>query len=758
MALSGFGLNAAVQAFPQMYEFGRSLFGQDNASKAQAFKEKQAEAELALKQREMEDMAAYRAGVLRGQDFQNQTGRMGVNNAYDLGVRGADIQQQNADTSRKGVDNAYALGVRGADIQQQNADTSRTQVENAGKYQQGQIEVAQGHLGVAQRANEDLRNYRAAAIRNEEARIRQEGQRIGLSETEIKARIDHLGEQTRGLRGENQFNEAMQAEMAADKTLEDRFDEAPTSLSKSEMAKLNMRYNPHAKEAAQAFDEAANAYVRTQDPKVFTPEVVAAVGRGIQPMLNLNSKYGDGALQLEGFEPANENGMGGVRVKLRKTVKGDDGQMHTTSTYLTEDRGDLADGAKPRIFTGQELHQMLSSLRSIGELQDRHQEVASDRQLRLQAWKLSGGTNQGYQKALWDLTQGQLAANATAEEKALKEAEYLAKQRGANVKDVMTALDNVHNIRSLEPYDGTRGTPEYQNLMAAREKLQSATTEAMQAASRDALRDGDPMGILNHPKVAKAYEEYKALYNRYVPPPRGEDQVPAETKHPQTGPINNPGFPPPGGGVSPLSQAAPSQGGRFAPASYRPQQALAMPKNLQISGTAKQFGVEKVDPSLMEGVKAAAQLWPGTVDLFSSGRGKGDKGNHSSWHALDVGLITPEGQYLPNHIKKKWHGGGSSAAHHYERFWQAAVLWAAQDDPSILNRFRWGGNFREQDYMHGDTLRGVKGKTTGAGTLFGGRDTRYGGGKTMPVQDLNELGRQLYGSAWRGIPGLQRMA
>lgn len=555
MALSGFGLNAAVQAFPAMYEFGRSLFGQDSASKAQAFKEKQAEADLALKQKQLEDEAAYRAGMLRGQDFQNQTSRMGVENAYNLGNRGLANQEYDSVTRA-------TLGFGNLGVAQEHNRISRDQVNNAFTLGQGNLKVAQGQLGVAQQSANDIRDFRTASIEAEKARIRQEGERIGLTRQELDARIKHLDEQTRGLRLDNNFQDNLDKELAAESSLEERFQNDPLSLSEKDLTKLGMRYNRHAKEAAEAFNEAADRWVASngKDTRMFSPEVVAAVGRGIQPLLDMNTKYPKGSLRFDGFEPAEKNGERGVLVRLKKTVAGDDGQMRTTPTYLTEGRGDTAEGFEARIFTGRELNQMLSGLQSVGELQEKHGDLSADMQDKLEARKMSKNY-QEFARNYRILRDERMAAMGRAEDKAAKLVKDQAAQAAANTRDVMTALDNVHPIRQLQPEDGGKATPEYQALMAEREKLQSIIGQQLSKGELEDLEAGDPVGIMAHPDVAKQYEKYKSLYQRYVPPATDTTMPVEGAKHPQQGAFYHPGVQSSGGGASPFSQAAPERGG-----------------------------------------------------------------------------------------------------------------------------------------------------------------------------------------------------
>ena len=467
----------------------------------------------------------------------------------------------------------------------------------------------------------------------------------------------------------------------------------------------------------------------------------------MQPLIDQNTGAAPGSYRFAGFEPAEG---GGVRMKLAKTDPKSGQPLSTENLYVTDGRVPMADGGVPSVFAPSDVHHVLSGLRSAADWQKANPEVAQE------LWEMNQAHSGVHDGATYAKNRASMAlARAKAEKDDAKLEQTMRTQEG-KIRNALTAdfVKRLDEMAGFDPKDfvdvdkdgnQTRNTAEIQQAKRAREEAIQEFRAQIKDMPFEALQRWDADSALGTPVMQETIAPYLARSRRspsgssYTPPTQGGIQ-------------NSPayGTPAAGGRPSPFKPTAFRSGGGAVP----------MPANLQITGSAKRFGVEKVDPSLLEGVKAAAQLWPGKVDLFSSGRDKkkGEKGNHSSWHALDVGLITPEGTYLPNHIKKKWHGGGSGAAHEYERFWQAAVLWAAQDDPSILERFRWGGNFREQDYMHGDTLRGVGGKGTGAGTLFGGRDTRYGGGKTMPVKDLNALGRELYGNAWRGIPGLPRQA
>lgn len=169
------------------------------------------------------------------------------------------------------------------------------------------------------------------------------------------------------------------------------------------------------------------------------------------------------------------------------------------------------------------------------------------------------------------------------------------------------------------------------------------------------------------------------------------------------------------------------------------------PKNLSLSGRAAQRGLKGVDPLLVDAIKAAASVYPGKAEIFSSTRPRGDKGNHSSGNALDVRLYDKNGKVIPEHFNKKWHGGGSDQAHVYERFMQDAVAWGEHVNPGFANETRWGGNFGEGDWMHLDRMRRL-GRGTAAGDLKSGRKLALGG-ETKPIigGDWDAHYRAVYG-------------
>ena len=567
MALNGFGLNAAVQAFPAMYEFGRSLFGQDSASKAQAFKEKQAEIELALKQREMDDNAAYRQGVLAAQNYSNETQRIGTDNTYKIGDRTVGVSE-------------YLAPFQGAHYNAQNrlsgvqADriTAMTPVE----VQEGQARI--GQIGAQTNRINTMTPWEAQEA---QSRIQLQGAQGGLIGAQTVASRDANSRANerqpwdmRGLKADvnkAELGNRWEQEYFDDEKRHQRFEADPfdRSLSPEDRRRVeiqrSIQFNPHAAEAVQAFDEASNRYVATGDAKAFSPEVVAAVGRGIQPLLDLNTNYAPGTLQFNGFEPVE----GGVRVRLQK--KTPDGRVE--QTYLTEDRGNLSEGSNPKVFSGQELHQMLGGLREIAGAQANNPEYASLQQDMDQARKMSRNRVE-YEHNLYTLRSQRAQNQRTAEkdaqsdaDKAQKALEHAAAMRGALAKDALDELDAIHPISQMRPEEG-KPTPQYQQLMQARARLDAAIRSATADAEPGELIRAHPTDVFNIPEVNKALNEYQDAYNRFQPPVEGALGIQGAPPRPaQTGGFVNPRYPQ-GGGVGPLSQAAPNQGGNFQPASY----------------------------------------------------------------------------------------------------------------------------------------------------------------------------------------------
>lgn len=742
------------------YELGQAVFGQDEASRKQALMEKQLGLESALRVKQLEDEQAYRQGALANDQERNRI--MDVQGIRNYGLGTGELSARN-----RGIEVQRELGLAGV-------DTARRD-QNIRAHNQKVLAELEGR-----RINIDAA-YKRGMLGHQEYQDQMAYIDTLTKQAMVGAQVPYYG----ALRSNAELEtKAKQAELQdRDNTLNVRqalgditfngkaLHEFPEEMQNQLRPFLGYVFNPEHKKNLDV--------IRTIRPgATLTPEQLGAVSSSVQDYLNEGVGVADStgaktsAIRFKSLEPGSEPGKFRVRIAVDKdtfdangnptgkVTLGEGDGKNAEPMYITQGRQAIGDGGQPLEVSVDDLSRLVGGMGKLGALHETHPEY-------LQAGREALGDHQGASSSA-DVLKNRLARLKEKGGDPSKIAETTGKLRSTlesdSTKQLMDLLgydEKNYTLKSDTP--GESGAPDVariQSIQGQVAQLKGALQEGIKQIPDDQLDKWTPQQILEKlaPGISKVQQSIIPQAGTAAEPPRTTGGIYNPRSH--TGSAYPSSYPRAAGGQpSPLSQAAPSQGGGFFPASYR-SQSLGMPKNLQITGTARHFGTEKVDPSLMEGVKAAATLWPGTVDLFSSGRAKTkrERGNHSSWKALDVGLITPEGKYLPNHINKKWHGGGSGAAHEYERFWQAAVLWAAQDDPTILNRFRWGGNFREQDYMHGDTLRGVDGKTTGAGTLFGGRDTRYGGGKTYPVKDLNALGRQLYGDRWRGIPGLARMA
>jgi hypothetical protein len=466
--MNGLGLSAAVNGFQTGFNFGKSLVGQDDESLNRELKNKIASTELALKDKALNEDALYHQGVLAAQNYQNRTGRLGVENTADY---------------QKGV-------LSGQDYRN---TTDRIQTNQQGQYQQGVL------------ANQD----RQAQI--EEAKLPSQ-----IGRENAAARLNS------SVTAQNEWDLSQQKGMDQERSDEERFSEDPFSVSPEVrqriQTKFQMMTNPHAQPAVEALDKAI-AEMPTKGEEAFTPEVRNRVGLALQPLLSQGIGKEDGAgmkttdIQFDRFVPA----PGGVKmqVKVTKASKETDPngaplRTATHSAFITDGRLAEVDGGQATTFSPQMVHQVIGGLKGAGEFQSLHPELAQDMH-DSQAAYAGAKTRADYIKNRGMIENARLQGQEKTAETERKQADHAEKLRSALEKDALDSLDNVAGFNAKNfTEDGRQNTRAIQNIMKAREDTVAAIRNGLRQMTPEQLARVNGSEILNTQAIRPLMDTFRS--------------------------------------------------------------------------------------------------------------------------------------------------------------------------------------------------------------------------------------------------------
>lgn len=496
---NGFGLNAAVQAFPSAYEFGRSLVGQDNASRDRAFKEKTIAAEMAMKQQQMEDEAAYRAGALRNSDYANRTQRMEADSMGNYRgiqgqvlVEGAPFENQERAARTNRINRLLPLEVAGtqSEINARNDQNSRANAMHP-------LEMA------GKQANTDY-------MGNASRQMGQSADAQTLKNQEWEA--------------EDRYGKVLP------KIIVDPYDPSISPEDRRRaLAEAGVMANPHAERAVQLFDAATAHYQKTGKQDLFNDELRLEMGKALQPLIDQNTGSAPGSFRFAGFEPAEG---GGVRMKLAKVDPKSGQPLSTAPLYVTDGRVPMADGGVPTTFTGGDVHQVLSGLRSASDWQKANPDLAQE------LWEMNQAHSGVHDGATYAKNRASMAlARAKAEKDDAKMEQTMRTQEGkirnALASDFIKRLDEMAGFDAKDFVDvdkegnQTRNTAGIQQAKRAREEAIQEFRAQIKNMPFEELQRWDADSALGTPVMQETIAPYLARSRRspnassYAPPTRG---------------------------------------------------------------------------------------------------------------------------------------------------------------------------------------------------------------------------------------------
>lgn len=464
MAYSGIGLNAAVQAFPAGYEFGRSLFGQDSASLAQAYKEKAMGVEMALRQRQMEDEAAYRAGQLRNAEAATQVERDRLSLADKIQTGTLKIA---ADAAPGEIALTYARA---------NSITGENNREN--QKLPGQLAYTTSMTGVNNAAT-------------------------GEHEANTTAKQYALG---------NQKDSDAYAD-AIPKLVDDPNDPSVDVKYRNRfLTEAGLMSNPNAGKAHDMFMAAKKQYEETGDASLFNDELRSVVGSALAPMIDQNTSAPPGTYRFAGFEPA----PGGFHMKLNKVDPSSGQPVSNTPIYLTNGRVPMAEGGVPTVLTPKDVNQILGGLRAAGDWQKIDPELAADMQ-DIRETHVRGVDPETQMK---NLTTRRVARYRAIKDKD-KQEQLLQKEskktRAALETAVMAEVDRLAGFSSKDfvTKDGYgnadgRDTRAIQGVMEARNRVVAELQANLRDLDIDSLLKLDSSYIVNSPALRGLLANYQS--------------------------------------------------------------------------------------------------------------------------------------------------------------------------------------------------------------------------------------------------------
>ena len=481
--MNGFGLNAAVQAFPSAYEFGRSLVGQDRESLAQAFKEKLMSQEMAQNQQKIDDEAAYRAEQARIQDYAGQTDRMnamGLQAVRDQAIRHAD---------RKLPYELKSLGVNNAYTQEKTRDLSEMRpYEQRGKDASA---AYMSSMGGYQKAKTDEQEF-----------VNQENQ------------------------AERDYDDAM-TRLAVDPFAEGVSDAHRQRF----MTESGMMANPNAGRALALLDAATAQFQKTGDRALFNDELKQATGAALQPLVDQNTSAAPGSYRFGGFDQV----PGGVTMRLKRVDPGSGQPVSTEPLYVTNGRVPMANGGVPTVFSPQDIRQVMAGLRAADDWQKANPEMS--RRLQNMAIAHGGARDRStYAKNLAMLEKADMASVKDAGKQAQLEDKHKESMRKALISDVMADADkrasfNEKDFVTEDDMGKSRNTPAIQRVMAARQRIKAEIESALQKGNLEDLAGITPGEIAQHSKIRALVDEYIRLSRgvgvagaNYAPPTSGAIQ------------------------------------------------------------------------------------------------------------------------------------------------------------------------------------------------------------------------------------------
>lgn len=496
---NGFGLNAAVQAFPSAYEFGRSLVGQDNASLDRAFKEKALAAEMAMKQQQMEDEAAYKAGVLRNTDYANRTQRMEADSIGDYrGIQGRVLAE-------------------GAPYENRERAARTSRIE-----QMLPVELQDARSVIAARNDQNRREGELHPLNMEGKRVNADYMRTMNRQMGASADAQQLKNQE--WEAEDRYGKVLP------KIIADPYDPSISPEDRRRaLAEAGVMANPHAERAVQLFDAATAHYQKTGKQDLFNDELRLEMGKALQPLIDQNTGSAPGSFRFAGFEPAEG---GGVRMKLAKVDPKSGQPLSTENLYVTNGRVPMADGGVPSVFTPSDVHHVLSGLRSASDWQKANPDLAQE------LWEMNQAHSGVHDGATYAKNRASMAlARAKAEKDDAKLEQTMRTQEG-KIRNALTA-DFVKRLDEMAGFDSkdfvdvdkdgnqTRNTAEIQQAKRAREEAIQEFRAQIKDMPFEELQRWDADSALGTPVMQETIAPYLARSRRsptgssYTPPTQG---------------------------------------------------------------------------------------------------------------------------------------------------------------------------------------------------------------------------------------------
>ena len=480
--MNGFGLNAAVQAFPSAYEFGRSLVGQDNATQERLFKQQLLRDELALKNRQAEDELAYRTGLINAQNYQNETAR------------------QEAESRAK---------LQGA---QKNQITEMLPVEKA------RVEAQTG--GIRSETQE-----RDSLLQPKIGLIRAQGENYGASSGHLKAETKDLNMEVEAKQKHQEYVDALP------KFIADPYSVSPEHRTRITQ-EIGMMANPHAGAAVELFDKATKLYQNTGSKELFNDELKSTMGKALQPLIDQNTNAPPGSYRFVEFEPA----QGGVLMKLQKVDPRSGQPLSDAPVYVTNGRVPMAEGGVPTVLTPDDVHGVLGGLRDAADWQNNNPEVAEElRGLALDSAGTATAGEAAKNRAL--RVSAQIKGEKDARVREAKDRQESTRYRTALMKDLMSKIDTMagFDAKDFEHPDflsmgNTRDVAAIQQVMKLRQnlsatvssKIKDMTLEDLSKVTADDILSNRSFGALVHGYTAAVRNKgVGASAGGYTPPTTG---------------------------------------------------------------------------------------------------------------------------------------------------------------------------------------------------------------------------------------------
>ena len=480
--MNGFGLNAAVQAFPSAYEFGRSLVGQDNATQERLFKQQLLRDELALKNRQAEDELAYRTGLINAQNYQNETAR------------------QEADAR------ANLQGIQG------------NQITEMLPFEKKRVEAQTGGIQAETTERNTLLQPRVGLV--------------GAQAANYGASTGHLNKQTQDLGMDVEAKQKHELYKAAlPQFLQDPYSVSP-ELRALISTEVGMMANPHAGPAVELFDKATKLYQDTGSRELFNDELKSTMGKAFQPMIDQNTNAPPGSYRFVEFEPA----QGGVLMKLQKVDPRSGQPVSDAPVYVTNGRVPMAEGGVPTVFRPTDVHGVLGGLRDAADWQNTNPEVAEElRGLTLDSAGTTTAAEAAKNRAL--RVSAQIKGEKDANLREAKDRQESTRYRTALMKDLMSKIDTMagFDAKDFENVDlmsmgKTRDVAAIQQVMKLRQNLSATVSSRMKDMTLEDLSKVTADDILSNRSFGALVHGYTAAVRNkgvgssaggYTPPTTG---------------------------------------------------------------------------------------------------------------------------------------------------------------------------------------------------------------------------------------------